>query len=210
MASYARNDTRYLKPLADIVRTELEAKGRRAWHEEMCARLIADCAEIRPADPDVVWRVKGSHQLAPAALGVLREIWHWREKEAIRTNKPPYFVLAPEAMVQIAMAGAEAQSVKEVLPRHLSPHRREGILKAIAAGLALEQPPGVLRRTSYRQTETEKRRMHELEKRRNRHAAELGLDPTLIASRAMLVLLAKDWEAHEGELMQWQRKLLKA
>jgi len=209
MANYARNDTRYLKPLAEILRTELEAKGRLAWHEEICARLIADCAEIRPADPDVVWRVKGSHHLTPMALGVLREIWHWREKEAIRANKPPYFVLAPEAMVQISMAGAEAQSVKDVLPRHLSPHRREGILKAIAAGLAMDKPPGVLRRASYRQSETEKRRMRDLEKRRDRRGAELGLDPTIIASRAMLVLLAKDWETHEKDLMQWQRELLK-
>ena len=50
--------------------------------------------------------------------------------------------------------------------------------------------------------------MHELERRRDRAAAELGIDPTVIASRAMLVLLAKDWEAHQGELMKWQRQLL--
>jgi len=37
----------------------------------------------------------------------------------------------------------------------------------------------------------------------------LEIDPTLIASRAMLVMLAKDWKAHEAELMRWQRDLLK-
>jgi ribonuclease D len=209
MATYARNDTRYLKPLSDILKFQLREKDRLGWHQEMCAHLIADCAEIRPAAPDVVWRVKGSHQLEPAALAVLRDIWHWREKEAIRANKPPYFILTPEAMVQLAMAAAESQSVRDILPRHLSPHRREGILKAVAAGLAVDKPPGVLRRAPYRQNESEKRRMHDLEKRRDREAAGLGIDPTIIASRAMLVLLAKDWEAHQGELMQWQRELLK-
>jgi hypothetical protein len=50
--------------------------------------------------------------------------------------------------------------------------------------------------------------MQELEKKRDRRAAELDIDPTLIASRAMLVLLAKDWEMHQTGLMRWQRELL--
>ena len=50
--------------------------------------------------------------------------------------------------------------------------------------------------------------MYELEKRRNRAAHDLGIDATLIASRAMLVMLAKDWNTHESELMNWQRDLL--
>ena len=40
MERYARNDTHYLKPLADRLTPELEAKGRLAWHQEFCARLI--------------------------------------------------------------------------------------------------------------------------------------------------------------------------
>ena len=52
--------------------------------------------------------------------------------------------------------------------------------------------------------------MQDLERRRNRQATELGIDPTLIASRAMLVLLAKDWDKHQSELMKWQRHLLAA
>jgi hypothetical protein len=74
----------------------------------------------------------------------------------------------------------------------------------------VENPPDVLRSRPYRQTEAEKRRMIALEKRRDERAIQLGIDPTLIASRAMLVLLAKDWVAHEPELMRWQRELLAA
>src|SRR6266446_5354406 len=74
--------------------------------------------------------------------------------------------------------------------------------------LAAENPPKILRHKSSRQTEAEKRRMTELEKRRNLRATELELDPTLIASRAMLVMLARDWTAHEKGLMGWQKQLL--
>jgi ribonuclease D len=210
MANYARNDARYLKPLSDLLRDQLMQKGRLEWHREMCRHLIQDCAQIRPADSDVVWRVKGSHHLQPAALGVLREVWHWREQEAIRANRPPFFILNPEAMVQLANTAVATGSVQDVLPTYLTPRRREGIVKAVARGLALEKFPGVIRATPYRQSESEKRRMHELEKRRNRAATELGIDPTLIASRAMLVLLAKDWSTHQSELMNWQRHFLQA
>lgn len=208
MADYARNDARYLKPLSDILRDQLMQKRRIEWHREMCQRLIQDCAQIRPTDADVVWRVKGSHHLQPAALGVLRELWHWREQEAIRANRPPFFILPPDTMIQLANAATATGDVKDILPPHLTPRRREGIIKAVAKGLAVKKPPGVLRAAPYRQSEAEKRRMHELEKRRNRAATELGIDPTLVASRAMLVLLAKDWQTHHRELLTWQRELL--
>jgi len=210
MADYARNDARYLKALSDILRDQLMQKARLEWHRQMCRRLIQDCAQMRPADPDVVWRVKGSHHLQPAALGVLRELWQWREQEAVRANRPPFFILPPDTMVQLASAAAHTGEVQDLLPSHLTPRRREGIVKAVSKGLAVKKPPGVIRTAPYRQSETEKRRMHDLEKRRNRAAADLGMDPTLIASRAVLVLLAKDWQTHQAELLEWQRQLLEA
>src|SRR5207247_9509966 len=68
MARYARHDTHYLKPLADRLKPELAAKGRLAWHQESCARLITDCTRERPTDLDGVWRLKGSHHLGRAGL----------------------------------------------------------------------------------------------------------------------------------------------
>lgn len=212
METYARNDTHYLKPLADILKAELREKGRLSWHQESCARLIADCAQVRTPDPDLVWRVKGSHRLRPAGLSVLREIWRWRESAAIAANKPPFFVLPPETMVAISTAAAESQPLHDLFPRHLSPHRREGILQAVRLGLEVRDFPGPLRTKSHRQTEAEKRRLHELEKRRDRHAVELGIDPTLIASRATLLALTQDGTQDgtpsETDLMKWQRELL--
>ena len=51
-------------------------------------------------------------------------------------------------------------------------------------------------------------RYRDLEKLRDGRAHELGIDPTLIASRATLSELARDWDQHAPELMSWQRKLL--
>jgi len=210
MERYARNDTRYLKPLADCLRAELQAKGRLAWQQESCARLIADSTRERPANMDSVWRVKGSHLLGRAALAVLRELWQWRESEAIGANKPPYFVLSHEALVEIAAAAAGGKPIEPFLPRHFSERRHRGLRKAIAGGLGLspDHHPKVVRNTGRPPTDAERRRFLELQKRRDAHAAELGLDPTLIASRGMLSDLAHNWEKHNGELMNWQKKLL--
>ena len=211
MERYARNDTLYLKPLADRLKSELQAKGRLAWQQESCARLIQDSTRQHLPDLDAIWRIKGSHVLAPPALAVLRELWRWREKEAIAANKPPFFVMSHEALVNIAAAAALAQPIEPLLPRHLSDRRRGGLQKAVAHALQLshDHHPKILRRVSRRPSEGERRRSIELEKCRDAQAAALGIDPTLIASRGVLSDLAYDWEKHSPELMTWQRVLLK-
>jgi ribonuclease D len=208
MESYARNDTRHLKPLADMLAAQLRAKGRLDWHRQTCARLIEDSTQILPPDPDTVWRVKGSVHLHGQALAVLRELWRWREEEAVASNRPPYFILPPEAMVSVSAAAAAGRDVDSAIPRYLTPRRRKGILKAVAQGLADKHPPGPVRRKGRRLTESEKRRLHTLEDRRNQRASGLGLDPTLIASRSLLIGLAARWDEHEHELLPWQRELL--
>jgi ribonuclease D len=212
MERYARNDTHYLKPLSDQLKKELEAMGRLGWHQESCARLIADCTRERPADMDSVWRIKGSHLLGRPALAVLRELWQWREAEARDANKPPFFVASHQVLIDIAAAAATARPIDPCVPRHLSERRRSGIMKAIARGLGLspEDHPKLLRTISRRPNEAERRRFLELQTRRDAHAKALALDPTLIASRATLSDLAHNWEKHQGELMNWQRQLLTA
>ncbi len=212
MERYARNDTRYLKPLSDRLRSELEAKGRLAWHQEACARLIQDSTTQEPADLDSIWRVKGSHSLERPSLAILRELWQWREREALAANRPPFFVLSHEALVQIAAAAVAAQPIEPFLPRHISDRRRGTLMKAVTRGVQLspEHHPHIPRRVTHRPSEGEKRRYGEIQKRRDARAAHLGIDPTLIASRAMLSSLARDWDRHAGELMSWQRELLKA
>jgi len=210
MEKYARNDTHYLKPLADRLKAELEAMGRLSWHGESCSRLIADCTRCQPADLDSVWRVKGSHLLGCPALAILRELWRWRETEAIAANKPPFFVMSHDALVEIAGAASAARSIELFLPKHLSERRRHGLTRAIASGLGVlpEQHPKILRSVGRRPSEAERRRFVELQKRRDTRALELGIDPTLIGSRSTLSDLAHNWDKHAPDLMRWQLSLL--
>ncbi len=211
METYARNDTHHLKPLTDKLRMELHQKNRLNWHRESCARLIGDCLKPSVTDGDSVWRVKGSYALGRAALAVLRELWQWREAEAIAANRPPFFILSHERMVELAGAAVGHQAVEPLFPPRMSPRRRDSLIAAIRAGLAVphDRHPEKIRHHSPRPTESEMRRYRELERHRDAHAHQLGIDPTVIAPRATLGDLARDWDRHAPELMSWQRELLK-
>jgi ribonuclease D len=210
MEAYALNDVRYLQPLAERLRAELEQKGRLAWQHQSCARLVEDCAQLRPRDPDRVWRLPGSDRLDRRGLAVLRGLWHWREAEAIRRGRPPYFVLSHETLVALAGASARGHPVGPLLPARFAPAARHQVAATIARDLALPvvEQPDFPRSPRYRPTVEEKQRFAELQKRRDQRAQALDIDPTLIASRAALVVLARDWPANVQELMDWQRELL--
>ena len=210
MEDYARNDTRYLKTLEEKLRAELTAKGRLAWHSESCARLIVESSVEPVIDPDEVWRIKGSTFLESPALAVLRELWHWREAEAIAASRPPFFVLSHETMIAVAAAVAEQQPFEQMIPPRMHPRRRETLLAAVRAAQTVtpEQFPQKIRHHSQRPTEAEFKRFRDLEKVRNQHAHELQIDPTLIAPKSALGDLARDWDQYAPDLMNWQRELL--
>jgi ribonuclease D len=210
MEAYARNDTHYLKPIRDHLRSELESLGRLSWHQEFCNRLIVECSREIPLDQDTVWRVKGSHRLSRPALAILRETWAWREKEAVRANRPPFFIMSHENLVRIAELAAEHRPFDPLIPKTMSDRRKEAFLKAIERGSAVppEQRPRIPRLSSRRSSEAERKRFEELQKRRDLEAKRLSIDPTLIATRAMLSDLAHDWEKHSPEVMNWQLQLL--
>lgn len=212
MQDYARDDTRHLKPLADLLKAELLEKGRLSWHAETCARVVANCAQPRAIDPDQTWRLSGSQRLDRVGLAVLREVWSWREEHAIKANKPPYFILSHEAAVALAsISSSHPRETPHPWPRSVPPHHQPALLAAIkrALDLAPDARP-VLRRPTHRpRTETEKRRFEAIKQRRDLRAAELRIDPTLLASRATLELLAENEANYEKELMAWQRELLR-
>ena len=125
--------------------------------------------------------------------------------------RPPFFILNHERMVGIAAAAAAEQPVDPLIPPRMNPRRQAGLVTAVRTGLALPEAelPVLIRQRFNRPSEAEFRRFRELEKIRDHHALELGLDPTLIASRSTLGDLARDWDTNAASLMNWQRELLK-
>jgi ribonuclease D len=210
MAHYARNDTRYLQPMASMLRAELEAKLRNAWHLEICGRLVRECSQTRTLDREEAWRIKGASELDPPALAVLRSLWLWREREALRHARPPFFILPHENLVAMAGAAAKAQPIASWLPPRISAQRLKDLQSAVDAALVLPPSawPSLPRRNSPRLSRNQKRKYEDLRRIRDLQAARLGIEPSVIASRAALVGLATERRDDGDDLMCWQRELL--
>jgi len=210
MTAYALNDVRYLRPLEEAMRAKLKELGRLEWHEQLCRRLIEDCAQPDRPDPDTVWRVKGHDRLDETGLAVLRELWHWRETDARRTSRPPFFILSHEMLSQLAAQASEGGLRAVKLPHFLTSRRRAGVTEAIERGLAVpkDQRPAHIRTHSRRMTRKELDEAEKLRVRRDARAKELNLDPTIIAARGTMFALARNDAAEWARLLPWQKQLL--
>jgi hypothetical protein len=113
-------------------------------------------------------------------------------------------------MANLAAAAAAGQPFDSILPHRMPDRRRTGLTRAIQAGLAVppDKQPEPLRQVFQRISDAVKHRVNELQKVRDASASKLAIDPTLIASRAVLLDLARDWNTHFPQLMKWQQELL--
>lgn len=211
MTAYAEADARYLKPLQEKLTAEMVRLGRLEWHREVCARIVSDAVQVTTPDPNLVWRLRGSHGLDQMGLAVLREIWRWREDEAIKADRPTFHILNHDFVVGLASTASRWGSVPSTLPRHLTPRRRQGLVQAIERALALppDQLPQRIRHEHKRLPLSVGRKAASLRERRDRKAAELNLDPSFVASKSQLLELAETGDPARTSLMKWQADLLK-
>ncbi|MSU36380.1 MAG: ribonuclease D [Pedosphaera sp.] len=211
MVTYALNDVRHLRSLEELFREKLTRCGRLDWHAQLCNRLITDCAKPEVIDPETVWRTKGHDRLDEKGLAVLRELWHWRELDALRTGRPPFFILSHEMLSELATQAAEKGSTGLRLPYFLTNHRRQDVLAAIERGLAVsaDKRPRHIRVHTRRMTRPELDLAEKFRRHRDAEAKKLELDPTLIASKSTLFALGRRDPGLWESLLPWQRTLLK-
>ena len=212
MIEYALNDVRYLLPLYAVLKQCLQKAGRLEWLHEWGARLGEEALKNATASNGDAWRIKGSKGLDRQALACLKALWHWRETEARLSNKPPFFILSHQLLLQIVHRAAAGKKWETCLPRWLSIRRRREMRDCLRK--TKEMPPATWPEEKKSQriamTKSAKNRARELETLRDTQADTLGLDPTLIASKSTLINLAQDWDNHAPQLMNWQRKLIEA
>ena len=95
METYARNDTHYLKPLADKLKLELQQKGRLAWHQESCARLIAESSKPSAANADCRLAHQGQPRVESPGAGRFARILGMARKRSHRRQSPAVFHSQP-------------------------------------------------------------------------------------------------------------------
>lgn len=217
LVDYAALDVLHLPALRDLLRAELQTRGRMGWQEQRCRWQIESALSGFPRTDEHAWRIGRSERLGPRGLCVLWAVWHWRENTARQLDQPPFKITGNDLLIEIASRADAGLPEEAILALDLGKrhHRLIGHLTAaVQAGLA-KNPTTLPRRRREREpghaplNATELALQDRLKADRDRVARHLNLDPTLIANRSQLVQIARDPNRLDDILLPWQADLLR-
>lgn len=206
---YASTDVRYLFSLKDILDRRLQALGRTEWTAEEYARL----EEVRYTPPSLetaFFSIKGIYKLNTRGLAILRSLFRFREGEARRLHRPPFFVMPDTALVSLAASPTMALSEVPGLGQNGIQQFGNGLRQAIRAGQEappVRVPPIIDERCSREQLQG----LTRLKAWRASLGTDLSLDPSLLWPTASLERLGKAPDTFETELAspdirRWQHE----
>ncbi|MCF7731895.1 MAG: hypothetical protein K9N23_09410 [Akkermansiaceae bacterium] len=208
MAEYALNDVRYLLPMAEMIVTELRAKGRYDWFLESCEAARTKVLERGDEQREDGWRIQGSGKFDPLTLACLRALWYWRDAEAEKWDRPSFMVATNRQLIDWSVQLAQRQTPD--LPRHFRPDRVKRFKQMQDDLRLLPESEWPLRVKTVRRKRDRnfEQKVDGLIKARDKVAAELDIEGSLIASRAVLEMLAAGECEAGAVLMAWQRDVL--
>jgi ribonuclease D len=146
---YAAMDTHHLLRLRDALDAELREKGRLSWALEEFSTAAAAERPEKEFDPEGFRQIKGSRELPPQKLVVLRALYLLRDEIARKLDVPPFKVLNNSVLLDLVQR--PPASPREMFDRSGISHRvarrfAADILKTMAQARRqdptfLEAPP---------------------------------------------------------------------
>lgn len=143
---YAFDDVRYLLALWQRLAARLEQLGRVDWAREEFARLALHAAPEEPSTDR--WRkLRGLGTLDRRRLAIVRELYHWRDETAARSNRPARAIVRDDLLIEIARRSPGRQHDLHVI-RGLPRRDLAAIMDVInrARQLSLDECPMVTER----------------------------------------------------------------
>lgn len=205
--AYAKDDVRYLPPLAAELERRLEAAGRRSWMNDESAQL-SDLSLYR-VEPAQAWRrLKGTERLDPPALRAAAAIARWREERAMQRDLPRGWVLPDAAIHDLARLrprSHESLARIESVPRGTAQRAVDEILAVLrdAPDVAGAAEAGQDARPGAEQV----RQLKSLQQKLQAIATGLGIQPEVLATRRELAALVRG--ARELPVLSgWRREVI--
>jgi ribonuclease D len=216
MIEYAARDTFYLLPLTEILRKELQDKGRLDWVHEECDLLSRVRAMQGNGEP-LFLRFKGAGQLSHRRLGVLEAVLQFRARLAEEKDRPLFKVFSNISAMKLAVS-APTTLQDLIKTKILSPKQINMFGAALVPVIreALSMPFDKL--PSYPQKKPPildpnvPKRMKALKIWRDVCAKKLNIDSSIITPKNIMTTLAvkkpKDLDELEriDELKKWRKK----
>ncbi len=207
---YAISDVSHLLALQETLAQRLETMGRTGWVAEECARIEA----VRYTEPNLetaFLAMKGAGDLDGGGLAILRSLFRFREDEARRLGRPPFFVVPDVVLLSLAASPTTPLSKIPGLGQAGLQRFGRGLRQAVSEGRSAPpfHRPRALR--IERPSPEQIQRLSHLKAWRAPISAALALDPSLVWPTVSLERLARAPETFDAELAsanirQWQRE----
>jgi ribonuclease D len=184
---YALDDVRHLLAAWERLDAELARLGRREWLHEDSERMRT---EHPVTDATAVWsRLKGAHGLPFASQCAALALVRWRETAAQRSDRPRRWLLADDALLAIAAAlPRSADALTPFADSKFIARSAPAILAAIESRNDAELQAEV--RANAIQATPDKALVKSLQERVREHAATLGIEPEILATKRDLIGVA--------------------
>ena len=187
---YAADDVRYLVPLYNAMHDTLQQRGRLAWLQHDVEALIDP--KLYDTDPEHAWtRIKGARKLDSRQLEALKGACAWREKRAIRKDKPRQWIIKNAVLLEFARTLPQTEAALAALPGMPSfviRHCGEELLEISTRAMGLEASPA---EQSQRLSGEEKERLAAMTAILEQRSSEQQIHPSLLATRRDLEALLR-------------------
>jgi ribonuclease D len=216
MIAYAAEDARYLLPLAESLKAELDEKNRLEWVYEECELL----SKVRPNSVNnqpLYLNFKGAGKLDSRSLAVLEALLGFRREIARIKDKPLFKIFGNRSFFELA--GKKPLNLKQLEKTGALSARQirlygRGLLTVMqdAMSLSEDELPVYPRKKARRVSLAVTGRIKALRIWRDKQVQRLAIDPALICSKALISAIAvqRPLELSElasiKEMKNWQRK----
>jgi len=205
MLIYAQGDSHYLIELRDLLVEKLKEVGRLENVLEDSAALARITLPMKDHEEDI-WKVKGSQDLKPHALSLLKQLNHLRETIAEQKDVPPFKVISAKALIEIATTQPHYLEELSLLPS-FSPSmiRRYGKQLMQVVKDWRENPVPVNPRKNHRLSDRELKLREKLGEWRKEVGEKEGIPSNAVLSRDLLELIAGHDPQSDQELVEVMR-----
>jgi ribonuclease D len=204
--TYAQLDTHYLPELRKRQMAALQEADR--WEEAQ--EGFAALAELRYEEPTqerTFWRMKQTRDIAQEDLGLLEELWSWREITAERLDRPPFKVLGDTVLGALTerkpTSLAELNGIRGFSDNQVRRFGKE-VLEAVGHGQKRIASPLPKPTVRPEQLLAKKERAHydALRRWRTETATDRGVDLDIVFNNDTLLQIATNCPASIEELQQ--------
>lgn len=203
---YAAEDVEYLLPARDILAERLDKLNRLHWADEDSAMLLEPA--LYDIDPQAaIKRLKGARNMRGRKRSAAARLAAWREREALRANRPRQWIARDSALLEIAFSLPTTKRQLEAiddLPSGLVKRSGQRLIDVVAESAADDhnhRPPSA-------PNEEQKALLKKMQAHVANCAEALGLSAEIIAPKKELSAVIIGGDRDSRVFSGWRRELV--